>query len=163
MRGIHLIILVIGALIAPITLFADTESGKYLKVHFIDGTVHNFSLSSMPIITFPEEGRKVVFTTTDGTSLEYLYSDLDNYQFEDIESGINEILEEDDESVKINGTSVSMRGLRPNSVVRVFNPCGIELRHVVANGDGSVEVSLEDLPKGIYIVNHGKASVKIVR
>lgn len=163
MKRLLSFLIIIGALIAPMMSFADTTREKAIRVSFFDGVVHTFTLSSTPVITFTDNGETVTFSTADGNSMSYHFSDIKNYTFINADSSVTNIYDTNSAGIKIDGTTVSIRGLNPNTPVRVFDVYGIERICVNADRDGFAEVSLDNFPVGVYIVNHGTASVKIVR
>lgn len=163
MKRLFSSLIIIGALIAPMMSFADTTQEKAIRVSFLDGVVHTFILSSTPVITFTNAGETVTFSTADGNSMSYHFSDIKNYTFINEDSSVTNISATTSAGVKINGTKVSVSGLNPGSSVRVFDIYGKELINVSADNDGFAEVSLDHLSAGVYIINHGTASVKIIR
>lgn len=135
---------------ASMAAWADGEVGLYI----INEQTNTFEVAQLQKISFQDNN--VVVLKTDGSSETFAISGISKMYFGELTTGINEMALEsadvwDGKSLKVNG----------NTPVEVFNSSGI----AVAKGKyekGDV-ISLENLPKGIYVVKMGNKSLKIAK
>lgn len=146
----------------PAAAFADSETALLVRMN--DGVEHTLHLTSLPVISFPEDGAKVRFSTKEGPALEYDLAEVVNYKFISTENGVREIPFSNtlSEALKVDGDIVYMSGLRPGETVNAFNAGGLPMRQTSADEEGSAILSLDGLLSGVYIVKCGRLSVKVI-
>lgn len=138
-----------------------------IAVHLANGTVHTLFLSKNPVITFgkadPESGEVSVSFITDNEALEFKRSEVSFYNFVDAEDGLPEQCVDLTPGVKNDGTTVTVSGLADGCPVTVVNIQGLTLNRTIAGADGTANISLSELPAGVYIINYGNGAVKVTR
>lgn len=141
-------------------LKADTT----LIVEKTDGSTESFLLADQPVVTF--EGANGVFTTP-SVSVSIPRADIDNFHFKSGTTGIKAITPTtgDGASVRVRflgGNTVEIAG-QGNRPVAVYRTDGAAANAEVVRGADSATVSLENLPKGIYVIKYGNNSIKMIR
>ncbi len=129
--------------------------------------------------------KSVVFTLNDGTLVYYLLGgttnpmlrfveggvtvDADSYTFSQIKNFYisttddpNAIENVIDNSSSFNGKALLLDASKVKSV-KVYDVTGAVVEANVSNVDGLLSVDLDNLPKGVYIVNTGSSSIKLMK
>ncbi len=138
-------------LVLPLTAFAD--SYNYLNLTS-SSTVQSVALNTVKRITF--EGTNIVVTAVDGTTTTAALSTLSTITFTDTAVGVGSLRSSSDLSVE-SGRVVAAG----NGQLQVFNASGQLVRQQNVSGVRS-ELSLDGLPRGIYIARMGTKVIKIM-
>ncbi|MGI6223861.1 MAG: hypothetical protein ACOYJG_09640 [Prevotella sp.] len=130
-------------------LYVDMKSGETII----------FQLSASPKIHY--EGDSFI-ATGDGKDISAGINEVERYYFKDDLTSIQKP-ETDSESNGLNVKNgyVTATGLAMGQQLCVSNLSGQVLRRAEANDRGVASLSLIGLPSGVYIVNAGKASLKL--
>lgn len=138
-------------LMASSTVMADNS--KFLTITY-SGTEQNISLPIVQRITF-EEGY-VVVTTTEGKH-SYPISVLDKMTFtEKDEATAIQALPEQAENLTCKDGTLAIKG---NGMLRIYNTAGALVS--IANVKEGANISLDNLPAGVYVVRMGDKAIKI--
>ena len=132
-----------------ITAMADGEKGLYI----IAGETDTYPVSEIQKITFSDGN--VVVEKTDGTKATTAMSSISRMYFGEIVTGIKNV---EIEGGKWDGKSITVKG---SQNVKIYHSSG----SLVFNGqfrDGET-VSMEELPRGVYVVEVGSNSFKIAK
>lgn len=124
---------------------------NYLTISY-SGTEQHISLPIVQRITF-EEGNLVV-TTTEGKNI-YPISILDKITFTESETAIKGLPEQEENLTYKDGT-LAIKG---DGLLRVYNASGALIS--LANVKEGANISLDNLPTGVYIVRMGDKAIKI--
>lgn len=143
---------------------SQTSTVIYLVLTGTDETVHEFALSSNPIVRFDKDSLIIACGEDElATSL----NDVKNYSFTEktVTTAINSI-SADNDATTIATPSFSFRdaevtGLNTGDRVSVYNANGMLVQSVQAGVDGTTSLRLDFLPKGIYIIRTPSKSFKI--
>lgn len=142
-------------LLATLLLMACTnmraDEFKYLTVSY-GGTENNIFLPTVQRISF-EEGY-VVVTTSEGYH-RYPISILEKITFTESPTSI-EALPEQEKDITYKDGILSIKG---DGLLRIFNTAGALLN--IANIKEGANVSLNNLPAGVYIVRMGDKTIKV--
>ena len=134
-----------------ITAMADGENGLYI---IAGDNSNSYPVSEIQKITF--SNGNVVVEKTDGTKASTAMSSISRMYFGELETAIQTI--EGDSSSPWDGKNILIKG-RQN--VKVYHSSG-SLVYEGQFNDGEA-VSMESLPRGIYVVEVGSKSFKIAK
>jgi len=130
---------------------ANMMAEKYLTITY-SGSEQNISLPIVQKITF-EEGY-VVVTTAEGKH-SYPISVLDKMTFTESEDAIK-ALPEQAENLTFKDGTLSIKG---DGMLRIYNTSGALIS--IANVKEGANISLDNLPAGVYIVHMGNKTIKV--
>ena len=137
---------------------AKAENVKYLVLNS-GGEETVIALADKPVITINEGILKV---TVEG--VEKLSADLSQgltYSFsETAPTAIQEVL--DKESSRLEKGHVYIAHARAGETVRVFTVDGKQVASQRINSEGTADIDLTTLGKGLYIVKSAKTSIKVM-
>ena len=131
-------------------------------VELKDGKKVEFRLVDKPKMVF--DGTKIVLTA-EGVNLEYTPAELlkvTTGKVEDVSSGIEELNVEQGD-IQVNGGFVRLSGFMSGEPVRVYSASGVHKSSYATSSDGSLTISISDLPSGISIIKTKKQSIKITK
>ena len=136
-------------ILAALLLMVSTNmmADKYLTITY-SGLEQNIAQR----ITF--EGGYVVVTTTEGTH-SYPISVLDKMTFTESADAIKTMAEQTENMAWKDGT-LSVRG---DGMLRIYNMAGALIS--IANVKEGANISLDNLPSGVYIVRMGDKAIKL--
>ncbi len=139
---------------------ATAEEARYLVLTLADGTFREFQLSEKPVMAFDSNKLTV---STDATSAEFSSKEVKLFRFlaeptaiERVEAGRGVVVRHTD------NTTVSLAGVS-NAAVSLYDAAGnLVSRQLPA--DGRVDVSLQTLTPGVYVLQYEKnSSIKIIK
>lgn len=131
-------------------------------VELKNGEKLEFRLVDKPKMVF--DGTKIALTA-EGVSLEYTPSELlkvTTGEVENVSSGIEELNAEQGD-IQVNGGFVRLSGFTSEEPVRVYSASGVLKSSFATSSDGSLTISISDLPTGISIIKTNKQSIKITK
>lgn len=131
-------------------------------VELKNGEKLEFRLVDKPKMVF--DGTKIALTA-EGVSLEYTPSELlkvTTGEVENVSSGIEELNAEQGD-IQVSGGFVRLSGFMPDESVRVYSASGVLKSSFTTSSDGSLTISISDLPSGISIIKTNKQSIKITK
>lgn len=121
-----------------------------------DGSSTTVRLSGEPVIKFNEE--KIVINTNE-TKAEFDRVNISRLNYSDVNS-VEELLDSSDNlNISQKGEMLIFEGVPSNSKVLIHNLNGVRIKNTTASD--YCEISLSDLPNGIYIVSVNGVSTKI--
>lgn len=133
---------------------ASADTYNYLNLTS-SSTVQSVALKTVKRITF--EGGNIVVTATDGTTTTAPLSTLTTLTFTDIAVGVNG-LQSQSGKFCIEGGRIVADG---QGQLQLFNASGqLVRRQDISTSHG--ELSLDGLPRGIYIARFGRQTIKIL-
>jgi len=147
-------VILFGILLSS-AIYAQEKNALVIKL--TDGNTHTFVLSEKPVVTFPDENIAV----NGSASTTYLRSEVEKFYFVDDGSGIESIGNDNVTFYYVDGENVRISGLKDKTTVSVASLDGKIISTPKCDGTGSVSISLENQPKGIYIISFGGRNVKI--
>lgn len=136
---------------------AKADSVKYLVLNS-DGEETVIALADNPVMTINEGTLKVTVA-----GVEKLSADLSQgltYSFSETATSIQEIL--NNESSRLEQGHVYIAHAREGETVRVFTVDGKLVASQRINGEGTADIDLTTLGKGLYIVKSAKTSIKVM-
>ena len=131
-------------------------------VELKNGEKLEFRLVDKPKMVF--DGTKIALTA-EGVSLEYTPSELlkvTTGEVENVSSGIEELNAEQGD-IQVNGGFVRLSGFTSGEPVLVYSASGVLKSSFATSSDGSLTISISDLPTGISIIKTNKQSIKITK
>lgn len=139
-----------------VSLAAWAEAGFCVVTN--GGYTVGYVFTDEPVWTF--EGENLVITTVEG-SVEYPMSEVAQIVFGDNApvSGLTEVSV--DELIRVNHDGVELAGFAANTVVSVYNLQGQQVATYRTGEAGSLNLSLDGLDQGIYIIKANKSTIKI--
>ena len=139
-----------------LTCLSASATDFYLWLTNTAGDEESWALSDVRKITF--NGTDVVITTTDGTSKTFAMDEISKMNFHTQATAINDL--KADAPVQFDGCILQVSA--PNgATVAVYTATGSLATKTVVDGSG--QVSLSDLPKGVYMVKIGNNITKVLK
>lgn len=142
--------LLLAALILGSSANAMADDYKYLTAKY-NNEEQSIELATIRKITF-ETGNVVVYTSEGQVT--FPLSEMEKMFFSDIPSAI-ESMPMETASMKVSDGVLCVSG---KGLLRIYSSNG-QLQQM-AKVDGSARISLQSLPKGIYVANLGNQSIK---
>lgn len=133
-----------------------------LRLHLTDGQSATFALSDEPRLSMSADSMVVTLSTA---TFCYAHCDVRylDYEYDHDEAvGIDAaVADEAEVRVRISNGSLRVSGLAAGGALQLFGMGGQLVRSLRTGNDGAVEVSLDGLPQGTYILSDGgKVNVK---
>lgn len=135
------------------------DDGNALHVLLKDGTSRWFRFDYAPVVTF--EGEELTVTSSKYTAT-YVIDDVVEFRFGDIPTALASPKATEPTVVHIADNTLLVRGTEPDAVA-VFDSSGRRLTPTVRCQPDGIEVSLQSLPLGIYIIHINKQSIKVTK
>ncbi len=132
-----------------------------LTIHQKDGQKFSYGFEESPVVSFADS---VFVVKTTKVQVEYQIKLLHRFTFDSKETAIR-IAKDDARKARItlDENYVGIIGAKPNTTVSIIGSDGKKLQSYKVNGDGTVSFSMENLPKGLYIVTSESLTVKIIK
>lgn len=140
--------------------FALSGSAVNLVVEESSGGVSRFDLGSNPILTC--RGDSLVVSSNEA-SASFLIDDVAKYYFRESES--TEVTDKlaSVQFVAVKDGDVLIKNGKAGSVVDVYSADGLSVGRYAVSADGSLKISLTNLPKGVYLIKTNLATIKVIR
>ncbi len=129
-----------------------------LILTFADGTTANYAVSGVQKLTFANGALQV---TTSGNTTTHALSSLKKLSFGDVTTNIKPVGTKTEAQVTLNGSTLSVSGARGGRL-RVFTIDGRQVMNEQLATDNA-QLSAHDWAAGVYVVQVGSNSVKIVK
>lgn len=141
---------------------AQSETAVAVTFNIEGAPSQTVILAEIPKITFDDI--QMIVSTVDGNDIVYPLDKVESYYFSAVQSGIEDIVSEDGApALRVRSGSLSVKNLLPGSSVTLYNVQGIVVAGNYAGNDGVATVDTSSLDAGVYIVNYGECSTKIVK
>ena len=145
-------LLLILLFIATLSTYADNAR---VVIKQKSGNETILELATNPVITFSGEDMVV---KTNLTTISIPLGDIDNYTAYD---GTTDIRSLSDDPQYVNG-HVIFSGLAQGAEARVYTIDGRFVSRQPADASGRVDISLDSLPKGVYVISTPNSKLKIM-
>lgn len=147
-------------------LVTVTDVQIYLVVWTQDGGKALYPINEQPTIKYDNNGNYIVRSST--MEVQYPLADVRMFMLSDTDNPLPDqpmdILEVFDEHGFIySDDKLSFSSLRPGSMVRIYNASGMLLRSFEVAPNGSLSVSIDDLPNGVSIIKSESITHKIIK
>lgn len=138
------------------------EAPKYFAVWLKNGQRIDLMLSEKPNVSFTSGTLK--FTAT-SSSVEYNANDVKEFTLEATQStGIQDANDGGKECrVSQSGDVLSISGADPYAKISIYSAGGMLISTHSADGNGVLNVSLNQLGPGVYVLNIASTTLKIIR
>ncbi len=141
---------------------ADPSDKFSLRVNLKDGNYQTFLLKEKPFIIF-EDGKFIISQA--GSNVDFSFDNVLNFSFIDIASNIKTV---NDGKLSISYTDsqhLLVYGAKANTQISISNLEGMIIPCQTTTLDSStMSVSLENLPKGVYVISIDKTqNFKIIK
>ena len=156
MKKNALLRLVLMALLLLTTTVIRAGDVQYLTI-MVQGKPVSFALSDKPGITY--QNNQLVVTTAEET-IEIPVADISGTSFEETSTAIRNLMSGG--KPQIQGGLVCFTDLTPGTPVQVFTADGRSVAEAKSDANGTVQVSLSELPKGTYLLKAGKRTIKMM-
>lgn len=134
---------------ASLATFGASVASTHLIIHFTDGTKTGFVLADKPAVSFVDNNVRVRANHVD---TDFEVSTVEKFVFGDALASIETVAPNEVRFTIPDADHVTVEGLKRGETVTVVSVEGRVVHAVRANADGSVQIELTQLPKGIYIV-----------
>ena len=122
-----------------------------LVIDFTDGTEVTFALSRQPVLSFADQNLCV---SVEGEMSEYQLADVVNFHFTEAPASIHALREEEDfRMIWQSDDLIVVFHASPEARVLLYGVDGTFYPNRVNAQGNRYEISLSDLPKGIYLLN----------
>ncbi len=136
---------------------AGVQDAKTLCIENVSGEVVTFPLLESPKMTF--KGLYVIVQATAANSKILKFKDLTKAYFTDEETAVNSATATDEEVATLSNT-IEFSNFAPNTVIRVYTPSGMIAKQGYTDSDGRLQLSVNDLHRGTYIIKGGNTVFK---
>lgn len=144
-------------LVLMMTVSASAEGMQYVVFELKDGTQTVIALQEKPLITC--QGGELKVTVAGQEKVSAPLGDVAKYYFSDTPSDIFEMAEE---KPRIEMGHLYIARAKAGDIVRVYTTDGRMAGTYRIAENGSADVDLTTLGKGLYIVKTSKTSIKIL-
>lgn len=148
--------LLLSFMMTVTTCLTASATDFYLWVTQTSGDETSWAVSEVQKITF--SGSNVIVTATDGTSATFAMSDVSKLNFQTSPTAINSLQVES--PVRFVGDNLQVSASE-GTAVDVYSATGALVGKAYVNGSG--QVSLSNLPKGVYMVKVGGKTSKVLK
>lgn len=154
---------IISAIMAMILAFAGfAQDNSYaLQVNTKDGKTVKYEFGYNPVATFDGDDMVITDDLT-GISTHYNMAEIENLTILKPATAVAEIAAPDF-IVKISRENISVAGLRAGDRVSVVNVSGATVASAVAEQDGSINIAIDSLGSGVFVVSMPGNSFKFIR
>lgn len=158
---------ILGALCLVAGLFsAQAEKPTYypclLVVNTVDGQTINYKFADKPVATF--ENEDLVLTLESTERVTYPMEQIAKLTFASDTDGIESVTTPGSSlDVTVTSTFIAIQGLNPGEEVRLFDLNGRLIAAAQSDADGAVEIAVEGLEKGVYVVATPRHSFKFIK
>jgi len=142
-----------------------TKDVQYVYIEQTDGSTTKFALEEQPEFSFDAEN---LIVACQGDTLSFGLQGVSSYYFktEQVSTSIQQAVTQGTPNGDVRPTiafgEASFTGLKAGSAVTVYSINGQALATVKVSENGSVTVSLQQLPRGTYILRTSGKSFKIM-
>lgn len=142
------------------------DIGYVMRVNLTDGTVDEYLVADHPTVSF---GKDKVTVQSASVWATYATGDVKEYTFVDANAtsieGTTSTEHKADVSITyVDGENVIIRGINPNTPVRVYSLDGQMQKAVTTHTTDGVNISLSPLSVGTYIINiNNEKSIKVLK
>ena len=144
-------------LVLMMTVSASAEGMRYVVFELKDGTQTVIALQEKPVITC--QGGELKVTVAGQEKVSAPLGDVAKYYFSDTPSDIFEMAEE---KPRIEMGHLYIARAKAGDIVRVYTTDGRMAGTYRIAENGSADIDLTTLGKGLYIVKTSKTSIKIL-
>lgn len=155
-------------------LTAQTSNGLHAKTHIIvpepylrfyvwmrDGEVHSYDLEERPEVAL---GEKTFTLTTTNQTVEYDAYNILRFTLEDktvVDVTTDITMPEKEDNIKFQEGMLHISGGVQNSIVRIYDTTGRLVQTAQIDDEGNLNLLLNFLREGIYIISSERATIKI--
>jgi len=132
---------------------------QYLVVSLTDGTKAEMALADEPVITFAGDELKVTVAGVEKVAASM--SEVVDYHFTTTPTGIEQVKDEKSSSRFAYG-HVYISNAKKGDVMRVYATDGRLVISERVSDNGTADINLNELGKGIYIIKSSKSSIKVI-
>ena len=139
-------------MITVYSLFVNTNSGDKIE----------YAFENLPVATF--DGEDLVISVPKSPDVKYPMADVKNITFVGKEvSGVEDAAISDNIKIVVANDYIRISGIKENATVGVYSVAGSLMASAVSDEEGNVQISIENLAKGVYVVALPGHSFKFVK
>ena len=131
-----------------------------VAVYRINGQVEYFAFDGRPTITY--EGDNLVMTCG-GNCVQYTLKGLEKITFTTIATGIGNLPELKQLTFSFSDDRIDIAGAKAGEPVRIYDTTGRMVDMLYTDGEGRQTISFSPMQKGVYIVQIGNTSYKLLK
>lgn len=147
------------ALLCTVLMAVSAFAQNTLTIHQKDGQQFSFGFEDKPVITYTDTD--LVLKTTK-TEVMYPLASLSKFTLTDVEDAVISIKQDGNTAkLELDSYMVSITGAKAGIAVTLIGPDGKTLGTYKTDSDGSVTISIADLPQGLYIISSENLTCKI--
>lgn len=132
---------------------AGVKNATTLCIEQKDGTLLKFTLASRPKITF--RGNYTVVQADEVKLLQFRNLVRAYFTDEDDPTAVSDVAA-GAEQMEATGNAVTFNGFKPLTPVLIYTTAGTLVKKAQTDVNGYLQMTLQDLPRGIYVVKAGK-------
>lgn len=131
-------------------------------VELKDNTKQGFLFTDKPKITY---GTDILVLTSTEATVEFPFADIKRLYFsDDIGTAVNHVTADvTDKVIRATHEGARLSGFEASTPVTVYSLGGKAVQRLQVGPDGTLIVSLASLPKGTYVINAEKSTLKILK
>ena len=154
LRSLFLTLAVVAAVCAKAEIIT-------VMFYTVDGRKIGYTISEKPVCKYTDNNTRLLVATA-SDKVDYDVADLQKFVF------TGEVVKVENAKAAQGSFSnksglLSFEGYKAGTSVAVYSADGVLVEKAVANTAGQAKLSLQNRPKGVYIVKAGKTSIKITK
>lgn len=133
---------------------AGVENATTLVIQNVSGEIVEFPLENSPKMTF----KNTYVIVQAGINKIFKVKDIKKAYFTDETTAVNAVTTEEEIAAQAN--TIIFSSFAPNTPVRVYTPGGMIVKQAYTDAEGRLQLSIDDLHRGTYIIKGGKTVMK---
>lgn len=140
---------------------ADDTGDESVILWYTNGEKTCYLLSDKPVITY--SGENVVLTATD-VDIEVPMDDIERITIDKQTTGIKpDVSGQPQGHIAVNSDGAQLSGFEKGMKVYLYQVNGVLISQYTIPESGSLNISLNGMERGIYIIKAGRSTIKIAR
>ena len=149
------------SLLGAVFLTAPVLGHNYLAIQQKDGQEFSFGFEDKPVITYTDTD---LVLKTANTDVQYPLASLSKFTFTDLATSADAVRDDiQNPTFDMDDYEISITGSKAGINVSVISSDGKTIGTYKTGQDGGVKISIADLPQGLYIINSGKLTFKVLK
>lgn len=139
---------------------AVVSHAEFLVVEANTGEKTFYDLGENPVITCKDDLYQV---KCENATLELSIADVRKYYFQAESTDLESVLSLNEIFIKASKEGVSIKNGDPGTRVIIYSLDGVQKGDFKISSDGTLEISLDAYPQGVYVVKSDRKTIKIIK
>ena len=138
----------------------EPASGKTIVIKPYNSGQLRLLFSEEPVVTL---SNGTVTATYGSTTIEYTYDEIESITFEEPGTSVQAIDSENTQNIRFSGNKLLLQGFAADERIYICTCDGIIALSSVCDTEGTANIDIATLSKGIYVASIGNCRIKIYR